>query len=110
MSQECNILTLTLTPSSIEMAKQKLEKDQLHREAELKVAETQKQLAELRRRFKKVLSENQSLPEHVCLKSEVWTQILGIIHLKTKQNTCFATEAAVMWYKKDIVLKTHWNQ
>jgi len=68
-----NFLTLTPTPPSLETAKRKLEKDQLRREAELKVAETQRQLAELQKKFKQVLNDNQSLPEHVRLKPEVWT-------------------------------------
>uniref|UniRef100_A0A3B4Z8J5 Uncharacterized protein n=1 Tax=Stegastes partitus TaxID=144197 RepID=A0A3B4Z8J5_9TELE len=56
------------------MAKQKLESDHLRRETELKVAEKQKKLTELQKRFKQVLSDNQSLPEHVRLKPEVQTQ------------------------------------
>ncbi|XP_012720586.2 cilia- and flagella-associated protein 44 [Fundulus heteroclitus] len=55
---------------SIETAKQKTEKDNLRREAELKEAEMQRQLLELQRRFKQVLSDNQSLPEHIRLKPE----------------------------------------
>ncbi|MEQ2248508.1 hypothetical protein ILYODFUR_019794, partial [Ilyodon furcidens] len=54
----------------IETAKQKMEKDNLRREAELKEAETQRQLVELQRRFKQVLNDNQSLPEHIRLKPE----------------------------------------
>ncbi|XP_076020168.1 cilia- and flagella-associated protein 44 [Genypterus blacodes] len=53
---------------SIEMAKQKLEKDQMRREAETKVAARRKRLTELQKRFKEVLDKNQSLPEHVCLQ------------------------------------------
>ncbi|KAM4720112.1 cilia- and flagella-associated protein 44 isoform 2-T2 [Anableps anableps] len=52
---------------SIETAKQKLEKDNLRRKAELKEADVQKQLAELQKRFKQVLTNNQSLPEHIRL-------------------------------------------
>ncbi|XP_041825763.1 cilia- and flagella-associated protein 44 isoform X2 [Melanotaenia boesemani] len=55
---------------SIETAKQKLENDHLHQEAELKIMETQKQLAELQKTFLEVLKVNQSLPEHVRLKPE----------------------------------------
>ncbi|XP_071321915.1 cilia- and flagella-associated protein 44 [Trachinotus anak] len=55
---------------SIETAKQKLEKDRLHREAELKIAEKRRKLAELQKKFKEVLDKNQSLPEHVRLKPE----------------------------------------
>ncbi|XP_055369540.1 cilia- and flagella-associated protein 44 isoform X2 [Betta splendens] len=55
---------------SIELAKQKLEKDQLCREAELKIAERHGKLAELSKIYNNVLIENRSLPEHVCLKAE----------------------------------------
>lgn len=61
----------TTTLFSIETAKQKLEKDRLRREAELKIAEKQKKLAELRKIYNKVLIDNQNLPEHVRLKPEV---------------------------------------
>ncbi|MEQ2250935.1 hypothetical protein ILYODFUR_005964 [Ilyodon furcidens] len=44
----------------IETAKQKMEKDNLRREAELKEVGTQRQLVELQRRFKQVLNDNQS--------------------------------------------------
>ncbi|XP_033502384.2 cilia- and flagella-associated protein 44 isoform X1 [Epinephelus lanceolatus] len=54
---------------SIETAKQKLEKDRLHREAELKIAAKRKKLAELQKKFKRLLNANQSLPEHVRLKA-----------------------------------------
>lgn len=60
-----------MTVSSIETAKQKLEKDRLRREAELKIAEKWKKLAELQKVFKQLLINNQSLPEHVRLKPEV---------------------------------------
>ncbi|XP_065821986.1 cilia- and flagella-associated protein 44 isoform X2 [Labrus bergylta] len=53
---------------SIETAKQKLEKDRLRREAELKIAVKRKKLAELQKEFKLLLNNNQSLPEHVHLK------------------------------------------
>ncbi|XP_029301209.1 cilia- and flagella-associated protein 44 [Cottoperca gobio] len=52
---------------SIETAKQKLEKDRLRQEAELKIAAKRKKLAELQEKFKQVLITNQSLPEHVRL-------------------------------------------
>ncbi|XP_036972430.1 cilia- and flagella-associated protein 44 [Acanthopagrus latus] len=52
---------------SIETAKQKLEKDRLRREADLKIAAKQKKLAELQKKFKQLLNKNQSLPEHVRL-------------------------------------------
>ncbi|XP_026153925.1 cilia- and flagella-associated protein 44 isoform X2 [Mastacembelus armatus] len=55
---------------SIETAKQELEKDRLRQEAELKIAEKHKKLAELQKKFKQVLDINQSLPEHVRLKRE----------------------------------------
>ncbi|XP_050928726.1 cilia- and flagella-associated protein 44 [Lates calcarifer] len=52
---------------SIETAKQKLEKDRLRREAELKITGKRKKLAELQKKFKELLNHNQSLPEHVRL-------------------------------------------
>ncbi|KAM9338379.1 cilia- and flagella-associated protein 44 [Symphorus nematophorus] len=53
---------------SIETAKQKLEKDRLRREAELKIAARRKKMAELQKKFKQLLNKNQTLPEHVNLK------------------------------------------
>ncbi|XP_040915396.1 cilia- and flagella-associated protein 44 [Toxotes jaculatrix] len=53
---------------SIETAKEKLERDRLHREAELKISRKQKKLTELQREFRQLLNTNQSLPEHVRLK------------------------------------------
>lgn len=53
------------------MTKQKLQSDLLHQEAELKISQKQKKLSELEKKFKKVLNDNQSLPEHVRLKPEV---------------------------------------
>ncbi|XP_037341186.2 cilia- and flagella-associated protein 44 [Pungitius pungitius] len=53
---------------SIETAKQKLENDRLRREAGLKIAAKRKKLAELQKKFKQLLDDNQSLPEHVRLK------------------------------------------
>ncbi|XP_028274026.1 cilia- and flagella-associated protein 44 [Parambassis ranga] len=55
---------------SIETARQRLESDQLRREAEAKMAAKQKKLAELQKKFKQVLNDNQKLPEHVRLKPE----------------------------------------
>nr|XP_024659041.1 cilia- and flagella-associated protein 44 isoform X2 [Maylandia zebra] len=55
---------------SLEMAKQKLQNDQLQKEAELKVSEKQKNLSELQKKFKKVLNDNQNLSEHIRLKPE----------------------------------------
>ncbi|XP_039856211.1 cilia- and flagella-associated protein 44 isoform X2 [Simochromis diagramma] len=55
---------------SLEMAKQKLQNDQLQKEAELKVSENQKNLSELQKKFKKVLNDNQNLSEHIRLKPE----------------------------------------
>lgn len=60
-----------MTVPSIETAKQKLEKDRLRQEAELKIAEKRKKLAELQKVFKQLLINNQSLPEHVRLNPEV---------------------------------------
>ncbi|KAM7369353.1 hypothetical protein PAMP_013627 [Pampus punctatissimus] len=58
---------------SIETAKQKLEKDHLRREAELKVSAKRKNLAELQKKFKQLLNDNQGLPEHVRLTPAVHT-------------------------------------
>ncbi|CAJ1071125.1 cilia- and flagella-associated protein 44 [Xyrichtys novacula] len=55
---------------SIETAKQKLEKDHLRREAELKISAKRKKLAELQKKFKQLMDKNQRLPEHVRLKPE----------------------------------------
>ncbi|KAG7235618.1 hypothetical protein INR49_002428 [Caranx melampygus] len=67
---------------SIETAKQKLEKDRLQRQAELKIAEKQKKLAELQKKFKEMVDINQSLPEHVRLKPE-----------ELQLDQCFSKEA-----------------
>lgn len=64
--------------SSLEMAKQKLQNDQLQKEAELKVSEKQKNLSELQKKFKKVLNDNQNLSEHIRLKPEVQMQIWDV--------------------------------
>ncbi|XP_034565559.1 cilia- and flagella-associated protein 44 [Notolabrus celidotus] len=53
---------------SIETAKQKLEKDRLRREAELKIAAKRKKLSELQKKFKQLTNKIQSLPEHCRLK------------------------------------------
>ncbi|XP_046733325.1 cilia- and flagella-associated protein 44 isoform X1 [Silurus meridionalis] len=53
---------------SIETAKQKLELDRLHQEAESRKQERRKQLVELQTQFKALLELNQSLPEHVRLQ------------------------------------------
>lgn len=66
-------LTHLLVPSSIETAKQKVEKDSLHQKAELKFLKKQKKIAELQKKFKQLLNLNQSLPEHVHLTHEVHT-------------------------------------
>lgn len=53
---------------SIETAKQKLDLDHVHREAESKKQERRKKLTELRSHFKAILGQNQSLPEHMRLQ------------------------------------------
>ncbi|XP_038130668.1 cilia- and flagella-associated protein 44 [Cyprinodon tularosa] len=58
------------TAYSLEEAKQEAKRDDQRRAAELKEAERQRQLAELQRRYKKVLSVNQSLAEHIWLKAQ----------------------------------------
>lgn len=73
----CHLTSSPFTPSSIETAKQKLEKDRLRREADLKIAAKQKRLAELQKKFKQLLNKNQSLPEHVRLTPQVQTHKPG---------------------------------
>ncbi|XP_015246565.1 PREDICTED: cilia- and flagella-associated protein 44 [Cyprinodon variegatus] len=58
------------TAYSLEEAKQEAKRDDQRRAAQLKEAERQRQLAELQRRYKKVLSVNQSLAEHIWLKAQ----------------------------------------
>ncbi|XP_054613707.1 cilia- and flagella-associated protein 44-like [Dunckerocampus dactyliophorus] len=53
--------------NSLEMAKQKLEKDRLCREAERKKSDKRKKLSEIQDMFKKLLKENQELPGHIRL-------------------------------------------
>uniref|UniRef100_A0A3B4GGR1 WD repeat domain 52 n=1 Tax=Pundamilia nyererei TaxID=303518 RepID=A0A3B4GGR1_9CICH len=79
LSMVC-IQTQTHTPiiCLLEMAKQKLQNDQLQKEAELKVSEKQKNLSELQKKFKKVLNDNQNLSEHIRLKPEVQMQICDV--------------------------------
>uniref|UniRef100_A0A3P9C9E9 WD repeat domain 52 n=1 Tax=Maylandia zebra TaxID=106582 RepID=A0A3P9C9E9_9CICH len=79
LSMVC-IQTQTHTPiiCLLEMAKQKLQNDQLQKEAELKVSEKQKNLSELQKKFKKVLNDNQNLSEHIRLKPEVQMQIWDV--------------------------------
>ncbi|XP_054613541.1 cilia- and flagella-associated protein 44-like [Dunckerocampus dactyliophorus] len=52
---------------SIETAKLKLEKDRQRREAQMKISAKRKRLAEIQKVFRKLLSENLGLPEHVQL-------------------------------------------
>lgn len=73
ISSEFLTFTPTLTPSSIETAKQKLEKDRLRREAELKISAKRKKLSELQKKFKQLPNDNKSLPEHVRLTPAVHT-------------------------------------
>ncbi|XP_060756826.1 cilia- and flagella-associated protein 44-like [Neoarius graeffei] len=53
---------------SIETAAQKLELDRMHQEAESKKQERREKLAELQIRYKAILGQNQSLPEHMRLQ------------------------------------------
>ncbi|XP_051991128.1 cilia- and flagella-associated protein 44 [Xyrauchen texanus] len=52
---------------SIETAKQKLELDRMHKEAEQRKEERRKKLMGLQSRFQALLEQNQSLPEHIRL-------------------------------------------
>uniref|UniRef100_A0A3Q0QZ71 Uncharacterized protein n=1 Tax=Amphilophus citrinellus TaxID=61819 RepID=A0A3Q0QZ71_AMPCI len=71
-TEKCTIIKMI-------MAKQKLQSDHLHQEAELKISEKQKKLSKLQKKFKKVLNDNQNLPEHIRLKPEVQMQTLGCV-------------------------------
>uniref|UniRef100_A0A3P8T274 Uncharacterized protein n=1 Tax=Amphiprion percula TaxID=161767 RepID=A0A3P8T274_AMPPE len=72
---------LTFPPSSIESAKQNLQKNRLRQEAVLKRQEKQKKLAGLQKKYEQVLKVNQSLPEHVRLKPEVQKHVLKLLIL-----------------------------
>ncbi|KPP67019.1 cilia- and flagella-associated protein 44-like [Scleropages formosus] len=56
---------------SIEMAKQRMELDRLHRVAEQRKAERRMKLADLQKQFKHLLQKNEKLPEHVRLQPVV---------------------------------------
>uniref|UniRef100_A0A8C1KAY5 Cilia- and flagella-associated protein 44 n=1 Tax=Cyprinus carpio TaxID=7962 RepID=A0A8C1KAY5_CYPCA len=73
---------------SIETAKQKLELDRMHKEAEQRKQERRKRLAELQSRFQALLEQNQSLPEHIRLHRSVHrshTSSLLTLHLVRKE-------------------------
>ncbi|RVE65424.1 hypothetical protein OJAV_G00116460 [Oryzias javanicus] len=69
---------------SLEAARQKQERDLLRRKADQKAAETRIQLAELREKFKQVITENQRLPEHVRLTPE---ELNPLLYEKAKRMT-----------------------
>ena len=59
---------------SIELEKQKSEHDKRMRKAEEKKMEVRRTIAKLRRQFKKLLEQNQELPEHLQLQRKVRTR------------------------------------
>lgn len=75
----CLCACVCVRTRSIETAKQKLESDRLHREAESRKRERRKKLVELRNRFETLLQHNQSLPEHVRLQRSV-TACVSTLH------------------------------
>lgn len=58
---------------SIEEAKQKAEHDKMMKEAEEKKREVRRHVAKMRRMFKQLLEQNESLPKHLRLHKDVCT-------------------------------------
>ena len=56
---------------SIEEAKQKAEHDKMMKEAEEKKREVRRHVAKMRRMFKQLLEQNDSLPKHLRLHKDV---------------------------------------
>ncbi|XP_047450452.1 cilia- and flagella-associated protein 44-like [Mugil cephalus] len=59
-----------LAAYSLQTAKQKLHKDHLRQNAELRDQEQRRKLSELQKKYEQALKVNQSLPEHIRLKPE----------------------------------------
>jgi uncharacterized membrane-anchored protein YhcB (DUF1043 family) len=57
--------------NSIEEAKQKAEHDKMMKEAEEKKREVRRHVAKMRRMFKQLLEQNDSLPKHLRLHKDV---------------------------------------
>ncbi|XP_039534946.1 cilia- and flagella-associated protein 44 isoform X2 [Pimephales promelas] len=90
---------------SIETAKQKLELDRMHKEAEERKQERRKNLAELQSQFQALLEQNQSLPEHIRLhRSEFELDIR--FHEETERQT----EERVMEVRKDLAWEEEKHQ
>ncbi|XP_068191495.1 cilia- and flagella-associated protein 44-like [Antennarius striatus] len=89
------------TVCSIEMAKQKLEKDHQYREAQVKITAKQKKLAELQQKFKQLLKHNLSLPEHVRLNA-----------LELQIDKCFSDEAEKVKVQKvkEVKKQMNWDE
>ena len=56
---------------SIELEKQKSEYDKMMRKADEKKMEVRRTIAKFRRQFKKLLEQNQDLPDHLQLERKV---------------------------------------
>ncbi|XP_077051647.1 cilia- and flagella-associated protein 44 [Siphateles boraxobius] len=82
---------------SIETAKQKLELDRMHKEAEERKQERRKKLAELQSRFQALLEQNQSLPEHIRLHRSEF-ELDTRFHEETERQT----EERVMEVRKEL--------
>ncbi|XP_022090775.1 cilia- and flagella-associated protein 44-like isoform X2 [Acanthaster planci] len=71
---------------SIELEKQKSEQDKRMRKAEEKKMEVRRTIAKLRRQFKKLLEQNQELPEHLQLQRKEFEMDPGIRKELEKQT------------------------
>ncbi|XP_073677561.1 cilia- and flagella-associated protein 44 [Garra rufa] len=82
---------------SIETAKQKLELDRMHKEAEQRKQERRKKLAELQSRFQALLEQNRSLPKHICLHRSEFE-----LDPSFREETERQTEETVMEVRKEL--------
>ena len=64
-------LLYVVTICSIEEAKQKAEHDKMMKEAEEKKREVRRHIAKMRRMFKQLLEQNDTLPSHLRLHKDV---------------------------------------
>ncbi len=71
---------------SIELEKQKSEYDKMMRKAEEKKMEVRRTIAKFRRQFKKLLEQNQDLPEHLQLERKEFEMDPGIRKELEKQT------------------------
>ncbi|KAI2652935.1 Cilia- and flagella-associated protein 44 [Labeo rohita] len=82
---------------SIETAKQKLELDRMHKEAEQRKQERRKKLAKLQSQFQALLEQNQSLPEHIRLHRSEFE-----LDPSFREETERQTEETVMEVRKEL--------